>query len=239
MNELGGPAPGEGDQPDWPDTLVIPDDPSGLAADALALRRERQAARRRARWHRLTGGDRFRAYGVSVPVVVVALLVVAGFGALLVLLGPRTRPSTSPTPRAADPTAEPGRPGGRLPSVSLREPDGATIDASTLTAPAALLLVPTACNCTATVDVVAGLALRAGLRVYVVEPNGAGASGIDAAGDERVVGYSDASRRLLGTYGATGDELTLLLVDHTGAVRTVTTGVSTASAPTTLADVPD
>lgn len=226
------------DDPDWPDTLVVPDDPSELRADEIALRRERAAARRRERWYRLTGGSRLRAYGVSLPLLLVAALAVAGFGALLVLLGPRSSPGPAPTPAGATPTAAIGRPGGRLPPVGLTLPDGAPMLASALGGPAAVLLVPTGCDCARTIDVAADRALRSGLRVAVVEPTAATAAGLDAAGAREVTGYADPTGRLLATYGSTGSAPTLLVLDAEGAVRTVQTGITAAAAAAAFPAVP-
>jgi hypothetical protein len=225
-----------GEQPDWPDTLVVPDDPAELHADALALRRERAAARRRARWRRLTGGDRLRGYGISVPVVIAATLAVAGFGALLVLLGPRgSQQTAAPAPIGTSPTALPGRAGGLLPPVTLSRPDGDSVASSALTADAAILLVPAGCDCAATVDVTTDLAVRAGLTAYVIEPTTAAAGSVDIGATQQVVALADVTGRLLDTYGSDGLAPTLLLLDGRSAVRLVEAGLTSQQAQTAFA----
>lgn len=220
------------DEPDWPGTMVAPDDLSELRADEIALRRERASARRRERWYRLTGGSRLRAYGVSVPLLLAAVLAVAGFGALLILLGPRgTRgPAPAVAPAGAAPTAPAGRPGGRLPAVSLTLSDGAPQLASALGGPAAVLLLPAGCDCLQTVDVTADRAIRDGLQVSVIQPTVDATRGLGDGGVRELSVYADPAGQLLATYGSTGSAPTLLVLDAAGAVRTVRTGVTAADA---------
>jgi hypothetical protein len=218
------------DEPDW-GTVVVPDDATELEADARALQRERAAARRRARFRRLTGSGRFHAHGITASVVAVAFVAILGFGGLLVLFGPHQ----ARTPAAVSeptPTASAGKPGGRLPSVPLRQDDGATVDASTLTTPAVLLLLPSGCDCLRTVQVAVDSSERLGLRPYVIEP---ATGGVTDAGGPDATRLTDDSGRLLAEYGSLGAGPTLLLVDDEGAVRTVQVGLTTPEAETLLA----
>ncbi len=68
----------------WVDRIVIPDDISELDAEIRALHRERRAQRRRARLRRLTGSGR-----TGGPLLLVALLLIAGVAGLLVMFQPR------------------------------------------------------------------------------------------------------------------------------------------------------
>lgn len=218
---------GPEDQPEWSDwssdTLHAPDDISSLHADVLALRREDRARRRRQRWLRLAGWGRVRGYGVSVPMIVAAALVVAGLGTLLVVVGPSGtgRPTVD---------ASVGRPGGTIAPVLLAQVDGQSFPATSITGPAAVLLVPTSCGCAATVPVVVQAAVGAGLHPYVVEPTAdaarSDAGGLGATGTALV----DRPEALLADYGSLGTAPTLLLLDAQGHVRTVRTGVTTADA---------
>ena len=68
----------------WVERIVIPDDISELDAEIRALHRERRAQRRRARLRRLTGSGR-----TGGPLLLVALLLIAGVAGLLVMFQPR------------------------------------------------------------------------------------------------------------------------------------------------------
>src|SRR5829696_7199564 len=100
----------------WVDRVVIPDDISELEAEVRALHRERRAQRRRDRLRRLARSGR------TAPMMMIAVLLVAGLAGLLVLFQPRRTAGT------ADPVdtgvAATDR---RLPDVPVRlvEPAGA------------------------------------------------------------------------------------------------------------------
>lgn len=219
--------PGPEDQPDWSsDTLHVPDDIAELDADVLAFRREDRARRRRQRAARLLGWGRLRGYGVSVPLVLVAALVVAGGAALLVLLGP----STSRTP--LDPSI--GRPGGSVLPALLATPDGTTVPATSLADPSAVLLVPPGCACEKTVRAAVDAAAKDGVPAYVVEPTPAAAKADVGTYGDRATALVDRSGTLLAQYGSLGAAPTLLRLDATGTVRSVRTGLTAASAAAAL-----
>src|ERR671913_357914 len=99
----------------WVDRVVIPDDISALEAEVRALHRERRAQRRRDRLRRLVRSGR------TAPMMMIAVLLVAGLAGLLVLFQPRRTAGT------ADPVdtgvAATDR---RLPDVLVRLVDGTT-----------------------------------------------------------------------------------------------------------------
>ncbi len=80
---------GEAGGASWVDRVVIPDDLSELDSEVRALRRERRVERRRSRLRRLTGSGR-----TTGPLLLVAVLLVAGVAGLLVLFQPRRTPGT-------------------------------------------------------------------------------------------------------------------------------------------------
>lgn len=226
MSDRAGAPPPE-DQPDWSDwssdTMHAPDDISSLRADVLAFRREDRARRRRQRMLRLLGWGRIRGYGVSVPMIVVAALVVAGLGALLVAVGPSG--TGRPTADAAV-----GRPGGPMLPASLAQIDGRTFPATSITPPAAVLLVPGACDCADVVSAVVRAAVGDNLHPYVVETNVDGARAAAASLGATAVALVDRSETLLDQYGRLGTAPTLLRLDAQGQVRSVRTGLTTADA---------
>jgi hypothetical protein len=81
--------PGEAGDASWVDKVVIPDDISELDAEVRALRRERRVQRRRSRLRRLAGSGR-----TTGPLLMVAVLLIAGVAGLLVLFQPRRTPGT-------------------------------------------------------------------------------------------------------------------------------------------------
>ncbi len=77
--------------------LVVPNDARELDADLRALRRERRAEYRRVLLRRVFLGRRWQRYGVSGPIVIGVLLVVAGFASLMLLFQPRrAQPAAAP-----------------------------------------------------------------------------------------------------------------------------------------------
>ncbi|HST65407.1 MAG TPA: hypothetical protein VLM05_09485 [Mycobacteriales bacterium] len=81
---------GEAGGASWVDKVVIPDDISELDAEVRALRRERRVQRRRSRLRRLTGTG-----GTTGPLLMVAILLIAGMAGLLVLFQPRRTAGTA------------------------------------------------------------------------------------------------------------------------------------------------
>jgi hypothetical protein len=126
------------------DDIVVPDDARELQGEIRALRRERRAGARRELLRRLLLTRRWRRFGVSGPIVVVALLVVAAFASLIVLFQPR-RPAARPVPLATGVRGA-GEEGGLLPDVQLVRPD-TTLTAARDYRPAVLAVLPSPCNC--------------------------------------------------------------------------------------------
>lgn len=139
--------------PEWA-ALVVPDDARALEADAEAVRAERRAAAQRAehgaaapppRWRRLLETRRWHRYGLSGPVVVLALLVVAAFASLVVTVLPSAPRAVRQAPLATT-TAPPGRAGGLVPDLLLPAPGGGELSLREVR-PGVVLLVPDACGC--------------------------------------------------------------------------------------------
>jgi hypothetical protein len=127
--------------------FVVPDDARELQGDLRALRRERRASARRHRFGRLLLTRRWQRYGVSGPIVVGVLVLVAAFASLMVLFQPR-RPASRPVPLAVGVRGV-GQEGGLLPDVRLTRADGTTVPARELR-PAVFAVVPSVCHCEGT-----------------------------------------------------------------------------------------
>ncbi len=204
---------------------MVPDDASGLARDAEALRRERRALARRSRLVRMVRGR--SGTGVGTPVVAGVLLTVGLFAALPVVLRPDLDGSTGPRPLAR-PTASPGTLGGLLPDVALTTPGG-TRSARSTARPGVLLLVPVTCGC----DVVVGQAVAQAREFtrnvrLVLDGRVAGAEA-EAARVRReatggiAVSATDPTGALAAAYAASG--LTAVVVAADGVVVDVVRGV--------------
>jgi hypothetical protein len=142
----------------WIDHVVIPDDISALDAEVRALRRERRARARRDRLRRLVSPR-----GVVGPLVIVVLLVVAGFASLLVLFQPR-RPTASPAPLASPGVGS----GDRLPDLTVTQEDG-TSKRLRAFGPAVLALAPVQCGCDAALRDVGSTVVRNGVSFLLVD----------------------------------------------------------------------
>lgn len=142
----------------WVDGIVVPDDISALDAEVRALRRERRAARRRDRLRRLTGPGR-----TSGPVLMVAVLLVAGVTGLLVLFQPRRTPGTVSPVGGTEQSAD-----RRLPDVLVRLVDGTTRRVRDLR-PAVLALAPVGCRCDAALRDVGTAAHEHGITYLLVD----------------------------------------------------------------------
>lgn len=173
----------------WIDHVVIPDDLSALDAEVRALRRERRVRARRARLRRLVNPR-----GVTGPLVIVVLLMVAGMASLLMLFQPR-RPATSP----AAPLATSGRNDGLLPDLRVTLPDGSS-RALRDYRPAVLALAPIGCDCDPALREVGTAAVRHGVPFLLVDrsvpPLPAGLAPADA------VRLAEPTGALAGEYGA-------------------------------------
>jgi hypothetical protein len=146
--------------------LVVPDDARELDADFRALHRERRAQARRERLRRLLLTRRWRRYGISGPIVVGVLLLVAAFASLMLLFQPR-RPAARPVPLATGLRAT-GQEGGLLPDVAVRRADGQTVPLRDYR-PAVVMLEPRFCdNCDSLVHTYGQAALRHHLSFVLV-----------------------------------------------------------------------
>ena len=142
----------------WIDHVVIPDDISSLDAEIRALRRERRARARRDRLRRLVSPR-----GVVGPLVIVVLLMVAGFASLLVLFQPR-RPTASPAPLASPGVGA----DGRLPDLTVTQADGTPRRLREFR-PAVLALAPVGCGCDAVLKEVGSTVVRRGVYFLLVD----------------------------------------------------------------------
>jgi hypothetical protein len=225
MSDVDGSRSGAGGPDDDPDEPSdIPDDASELAFEAEALRRERAARRRRERVLRIFRTRRFERYGLSGPMVAVVLVIVALFGSLMVVLGPRPPARLGAQPLADAPS---GGPGGLLPDVRLQA-GTREVPARSLR-PGILALVSDGCDCAAAVQATTSQAASYRLQTsLVVTPESADdlRTMRDAGAVRAAAAGVDADAVLEATYapGATG--LTLLLVRADGVVEAVVRDVA-------------
>jgi hypothetical protein len=134
-----------------PVDIEIPDDASELDEEVRRYRLEqtgRGGTRNRAL--RLLFTRRWNTYGLSGPLVVAILLVVALVGALASLLTPRDPPARAPSPLSTRASAPPGRAGALLPNGRIRIA-GVSVDLRGLR-PAVFALVPPSCPCDGELD---------------------------------------------------------------------------------------
>jgi len=115
-NGVNGPDP-HGDDLN-PFEFVIPDDIRELDDEVRAYRREQRRSRRRTMLAHLLQTRRWRRYGLSGPLVVAVLIVVAMVGSMLAFLGPRPSPRPQRLPLAMT-TVAAGLPGSLLPDVQV------------------------------------------------------------------------------------------------------------------------
>jgi hypothetical protein len=207
--------------------FTVPDDLRELEPDVAAYHRELRSERRRARFERLFKTRRWRNHGISGPIVIGVLTVVAAVGALLIAV----HPNTDRTPPAQEPLAQTSEPagvvGGLIPDQSLNV-DGVTKSAQELR-PALLALVPTGCECVEVLDSLAGQAGSYELRLYVVAPAASDPAMVELLSGlhrgQAVPAY-DAGRVLAQTYDASG--VTAVLLQSDGVVAEVVRDVSTS-----------
>jgi hypothetical protein len=114
--------------PEW-GTVVIPDDPAELAKEAGQIRRALRRRNRRNRWRRrlhrppLTGPVAPDSRMLGLPILVMAIAMVATLVSLFALAWPNTsrHPTTSP-PQRPPTTAAP-----TLPDLTLQDADGTAV----------------------------------------------------------------------------------------------------------------
>jgi len=188
--------------------VEIPDDASELDEDVRSYQREQRADRLRLRALRVLFTRRWNAYGLSGPLVVAILLVVALVGALASLLTPRNPPAPSPVPLSTRATSAPGAPGALLPVGRIRIA-GVSLDLRGLR-PAVLALFTPACGCEKELDELFTRTTQYGLDLLLVH------AGLDGAGvDEQ----KDQARQFRALAGRVGNGSAQPADDVDGALR--------------------
>jgi hypothetical protein len=220
--------PREGTLPPLPAGVVVPDDARALEGDRSAwLQLQRRGERHRRwdrRWRAVLLTRRWERYGLSGPLVVAVLVLVALLGAMVTVLGPShpDRPASAPLAPGGAATAQgaAGGEGSLLPDLELRT---ATSTRSLRDArPAVLALVPAGCDCQAAVDAAFAQAAEFRLRMWLLAPPGGllDVRRLSAdVGNGSATPVEDTGGTLRGAYAARG--LTLLLVHADGVVRRV------------------
>jgi hypothetical protein len=148
---------GEAGGASWVDRIMIPDDLSELDAEVRALRRERRVQRRRQRLRGLAASRRTGA-----PLLLVALLLIAGVAGLLVMFQPRRTTGSVTTLDAAQATDR------RLPDTVVTLVDGTTRRIRQY-APAVFALAPTGCGCDAQLLAAGTASHRHNLAFFLVD----------------------------------------------------------------------
>lgn len=207
-----------------PDGVVVPDDLSSLDDEVAAYRRERAAQRRHDLLSRMLLTRRWYRYGLSGPLVVAVLLVVAVGGAMLSFLAPSPgqRPGTAALAPLARTARAVGQRGGLLPDVTVSGEEG-TLSVRTVR-PAVMLLVPAGCGCADLARAIGRQADAAGvgLQTAVVGPvNDAVVTALaadPAASGERVRVLADVSGGFAGAFPQLGTTPLLLAVQQDGVL---------------------
>jgi hypothetical protein len=152
-DDNGGPSPGGGGLPDLPPewgTVIIPDDPSELAAEIDEIRRELRRTARRDRWRSrlhlrpVTGPSTRDGSSLGLPLLIMAIAIVATLTSLFALAwpGPGNHLGASPPLRVSATASNP-----TIPDLTLRAADGSDVHLRN-DLPAVFLLVD-ACDCAA------------------------------------------------------------------------------------------
>jgi hypothetical protein len=206
--------------PEW-GRIVVPDDPSDLAEEALLVRRELGGRARRERWRRRLGGTDPRLLGL--PALIVLVLAVTAAATLLVAAWPRSsrgggdRPTVVPRPTSTGPV---GRTGHPLPALDLVDAGQAPVPLRGLL-PAVIILVD-ACSCTEQVAAAVAAAPE-GLHVLVVGAGVRMPALPPPAGPPMVRAVADPTgglRTFLGVPARAGST-TVVLVHRSGTVQRV------------------
>jgi uncharacterized protein YfiM (DUF2279 family) len=217
--------PERDDYPLPPVDIEIPDDARELEHDVQAYHRELRVLRRQRLLRRL-GGPIARD-GMVLPLLASCLALTLLAGTLLTMFTTRraadapvtqTQTQTPTTPPSAGPGV--GQIGGPLPAGRVRA-DGKIVELRTLRT-TVLALVPAGCHCAAAAQQVSVQASAANVAVYLV----AVGDSLDqvktmARQHQSATTHiaSDTYGALSGAYDPSG--LTVVLVDHAGAVRSV------------------
>jgi hypothetical protein len=215
--------PERDDYPLPPVDIEIPDDARELDRDVQAYHRELRVLRRQ-RLLRRFGGPIARD-GMVLPLLASCLALTLLAGTLLTMFttrraadAPVTQTQTPATPRPASPSV--GEIGGPLPASTVQA-DGKNVELRTLRT-TVLALVPAGCHCAAAAKQVSIQASAANVAVYLV----AVGDSLDQVKTMARQHRSATTHVASDTYGALSSAydpsgLTVILVDHVGAVRIV------------------
>ena len=216
-----------------PVDVEIPDDARELERDVQAYRRE-QRQRRRERRVRAVSRPLLR-YGPIPPLVAAVLVIVAVAATLMTVLAPQAVEPVRSRPTAGQSLAPVGRPGGRLPSGTLRLENG-TRPLGDISA-AVLLTVPRRCRCEQAIAQIAWQARKVPVTVYLVAAGAAKKDVREAArsAGPGVVAAEDTAGVLARTYHPVG--LSAVLVHTDGIVGGVRSRLVARSGDWILADL--
>lgn len=244
---------GSDSRPTWPDgqpilPVVVPDDLSELEAEITALRRERAALARRARWGRLGrwipgpagagAGPSARHPAASRAILAATLLFVAAFGGMLAALSPRVSGPTAPNVPLATPSVAAGRIGGLVPAVQLRT-HGRPLPSRALPRPALLVLVPPGCPCATAASLVLEQAAEIPIEVVFISATADESLADSYAADAPDLSFPAADPRgqLAAAYLAPNAMLTLVFVRTDGVVTSIRHGFRAGDRLETSLDV--
>jgi hypothetical protein len=220
--------PGRDDGSLPPVNVVIPDDARDLDRDVLAYRREMRAKRRRQRFLRLFQPFRtpeFGGHAAIIPLIAVCLAICLVGGALLSVatMSPASAPTLSGGQGTG--TAQPAAPAGELTALppGSVQVAGRTVPVRSLVS-SVIALVPAGCDCGTALQRLAGQAVGAHVKFYVVASGDELAqlaillAGLTARyGAGTVVAAADYDGVLTASYRPSG--LTVLLASKDAAAR--------------------
>lgn len=204
--------------PEW-GVVVIPDDPSELDRESLALRRQRRRSMRRAKWRRRLGlpartGTDDENPPVGTPLLIMAIAIVAALTSLFAITL-STRTGSGTTTAAQRPAASPVTP--EMMNLSLPAATGGQVNLKN-TVPAVILVLD-GCPCS---QLIQDTAKAAPTKVHVLIVDKTAPTlpaGVTA------VSLADSQQALLATYGAGPDrnarpagQVTAMMVDASGNV---------------------
>jgi hypothetical protein len=213
-----------GGEPFSLDDIVIPDDLRELDAEVRALHRERRARARTAGLRRLLLTGRWGRYGISGPIVVGVLLVVAGMASLM-LMFPARRTVARPAPLATG-VRPAGQEGGLVPDVMIHRADSNVLPLRDYR-PAVVALLPASCGCDSLLSTFGVAAFRRHL-AFVLVGRQLPALPPDLT-DHAVVRAAEPAGRLVTAYRVRRQPV-LLLVLGNGVVNRMLTDEPTGSA---------
>lgn len=204
--------------PEW-GVVVIPDDPSELDRESLALRRQRRRSMRRARWRRRLGlpartGSDDENPPVGTPLLIMAIAIVAALTSLFAITL-STRTGSGSTTTTQRPAASPVTPH----MINLSLPDGQGNQVSLQKSLPAVILVLDGCSCG---QLIQDTIKAAPAKVHVLAVDRTAPT---LPTGEKALALADSQQALLATYGAGPDrnaraagQVTAVLVDSSGNV---------------------